>query len=57
MPEGTIKALMGSREWTGSYGAMVDHTFVITVDGKDVEVYMTKKPDSPAPSLLCQRTS
>lgn len=49
MPTGTIKEVKGTREWTGNYGTMVDHTFDIEVDGKVAEVYMTKKPDSPAP--------
>jgi hypothetical protein len=49
MPNLTIKSHNGSRDWTGNYGPMVDHNLTISVDGKDFDVYMTKKPDSPAP--------
>lgn len=49
MPTGTITNVTGSREWTGKYGTMVDDTFTIEVEGKEVEVYKTRKPDSPPP--------
>lgn len=45
MPTGIIEAVTGRREWSGNYGPMVDYS--LTIDGN--EVYLTKKPDSPAP--------
>lgn len=45
MPTGIIEAVTGKREWSGNYGPMVDYS--LTIDGN--EVYLTKKPDSPAP--------
>lgn len=49
MPEAIIQSVDGQREWTGNYGAMIDYSLTIESGGKTGQVYITKKPDSPAP--------
>lgn len=49
MPEATIKSVDGQREWSGNFGPMIDYTLTIESGGKTGPVYITKKPDSPAP--------
>lgn len=49
MPNLTVKSVDESREWTGNFGTMIDYTLTIESDGKSGQVYVTKKPESPAP--------
>lgn len=51
MATGTVKAVTGQREWSGKYGPMIDYTLTFESDGKAGSVYITKKPDSPAPEV------
>jgi len=51
MGTGTVKAVTGRREWSGKYGPMIDYELTFEADGKSGAVYLTKKPDSPAPEV------
>ena len=47
MPTATINNVTGKREWEGNSGPMVDYQLHLSDIG---DCYMTKKPESPAPS-------
>ena len=46
---GTIQAVGEPREWTGNYGPMRDYPLQIDTNGNVMEVYITQKPETPAP--------
>jgi hypothetical protein len=52
MPTGTVKAVKSTRQWNSAqYGDFVDYVMDLESGGRTGEVYMTRKPDSPAPTI------
>jgi len=46
---GTIQAVGTPRDWTGNYGPMRDYPLQLDTNGNVMEVYITQKPETPAP--------